>query len=126
MTDPGAGSGGGGPRITYHIVPAEVWSAAADAPAYEPPSLAAEGFVHCTDGVAEMCATGDRYYAADPRPYVILSIDLDRVGEWRIDEPGRPYPHVYGSINLESVTAMLDFPPDQDGIFRNAPGILSE
>ena len=40
-------------RITYHLTPLAWWQAA---PADEPltaPSLASEGFIHCTDGAGE-------------------------------------------------------------------------
>ena len=44
-------------------------------------------------------ATFDRYYAADPRAFVALTVDLDAVGvPWRYDVAGSPYPHIYGAI----------------------------
>ena len=105
------------PRITYHLVPEPAWTALGAADDYRPDSLATEGFVHCTDGVAELCATGDRYYAADPRPYLVLAIDLERVGEWRFDDPERRFPHVYGPIPRPAIVRVSPAPRSPDGRF---------
>ena len=58
-------------RPTYHLVPAVDWAAAATADRYIAASLADEGFIHCTDGVDELVHTANRYYRADPRPFVV-------------------------------------------------------
>lgn len=106
-------------RPTYHLVPAADWAAADAAPSYAAPSLAAEGFIHCTDGEDEVLATGDRYYRADPRPYVVLTIDLDAVGvSWRIDDPRRVFPHVYGAIPRAAVVAVRRIDRGADGSFQ--------
>jgi uncharacterized protein (DUF952 family) len=77
--------------LTYHLVPAEWWASADATRPYQAPSLTVEGFTHCTDGATELVATANRHLLADPRPYLVLTIDLDRVGSpWRYDEPGRP------------------------------------
>ncbi len=52
-------------RETFHLVPEAIWTAADPAAPYEAASLATEGFIHCTDGVAALGETFDRYYAAD-------------------------------------------------------------
>ncbi len=52
-------------------------------------SLAREGFIHCTDGVEALAATFDRYYRADPRPFLALTVDLDALDvPWRYRRPG--------------------------------------
>ncbi len=105
-------------RTTYHLVPAATWAERSAKDTYAPPSLAAEGFVHCTDGEAELLATGDRYYRDDPRPYVVLTIDLDAVGaEWGYDDPGRIYPHVHGAIPPPAVLAARRIERTADGRF---------
>ncbi len=94
-------------RPTFHLVPAEVWRASDPAVPYAAASLALEGFIHCTDGVEALGATFDRYYAADPRPFLALTVDLDAVDElWRYDIPDSPYPHVYGPIRRRAVVAV--------------------
>lgn len=98
-------------RHTFHLSPSDAWAAAvaafADGRAYEAPSLATEGFIHCTDGVDALGATFDRYYAADERAFVALTVDLDALDAlgvaWRYDVADSPYPHIYGSIPRSAI-----------------------
>ena len=82
------------------------------------PSLADEGFIHCTDGAAAMVATANRHYRHDPRPFVILTLDLERVGSpWRIDDPAGIYPHIDGPIERAAIVAVIPAARDGDGRF---------
>jgi uncharacterized protein (DUF952 family) len=110
-------------RPTYHLVPAEVWASADPTRPFEAGSLATEGFVHCTDGAEELVATGDRHLRDDPRPYLVLTLDLDRIGSpWRYDVPGSPYPHVYGPIDRAAVVAVAPIGREPDGRFKAFAG----
>jgi len=105
-------------RPTFHIVPASTWAASGAGVPYAPASLATEGFIHCTDGVAAMVATANRFYAADPRAFIVLTVDLDALEvPWRYDEPGSPYPHVYGPIDRAAILEARPFPRAPDGRF---------
>jgi uncharacterized protein (DUF952 family) len=105
-------------RPTWHLVPHAVWEALAPGQLLEPASLAAEGFVHCTDGDDELIATANRHYATDPQPFLAVSIDLDRVGSpWRIDVAGSPYPHVYGPIPVAAIVDVVPLRRDAAGRF---------
>ena len=108
-------------RTTFHLVPEAIWSAAdADAP-YEAASLATEGFIHCTDGLEEMGVTFDRYYLADPRPFLIVTVDLAALGvPWRYDVPGSPYPHIYGPVARAAIVAVRRIERDADGRFAGS------
>jgi uncharacterized protein (DUF952 family) len=105
-------------RPTFHLVPAAAWTSRPPDAAYEAASLAEEGFAHCTDGEDAMLATANRHYRSDPRTFLLLTLDLDRVGSpWRFDDPGRIYPHIYGPIDpvsVERVTRPVRLP---DGTF---------
>jgi uncharacterized protein (DUF952 family) len=105
-------------RETLHLVPEAVWEAHNAAQPYRPAAFEADGFVHCTDGDDEMVRTANRHYRADPRPFLVLTLDLERTGSpWRFDEPGRPYPHVYGPIDPAAVVAVRRISRDPDGTF---------
>ena len=85
---------------------------------YVPVAFVREGFIHLTNGAAELAAVGNRYYRADPRPYLALRIDLARVrAPIRYDDPGRIYPHVHGSLNRDAIVAVLEAPRRPDGTF---------
>lgn len=106
-------------RETFHLVPEATWTAADPATAYEATSLATEGFIHCTDGVAALGETFDRYYAADPRPFLALTPDLDALDvPWRYDVPGSPYPHIYGPIARSAIVAVSRVERAPDGRFE--------
>ena len=106
---------------TYHLAPRETWEAweAGDrALSYAAASLASEGFIHCTDGASEMVATANRHYADDRRAFVVLTVDLGRLtSPWRHDEPGSPYPHLYGPIEREAIVRVIPAPRDDEGRF---------
>ena len=103
---------------TFHLTPREWWNASERREPLGAPSLADEGFIHCTTGAAEMVATANRHYRDDPRPFVILTIDLDLLScPWRMDDPSGIYPHIYGPIDREAIVSVADAPRDDAGAF---------
>jgi uncharacterized protein (DUF952 family) len=105
-------------RETYHLVAEEIWAAADIGASYEAASLVSEGFTHCTDGVAALAVTFDRYYAADLRPFLALTLDLDALDvPWRYDVPGSPYPHIYGAISRTAIRVVDRVERQPDGRF---------
>lgn len=105
-------------RPTLHLVPEAVWRAHDPARPYLPAGWEQDGFVHCTDGDHEMLAVANRFYGEDPRPFVLLTVDLDRNGSpWRFDDPERRYPHVYGPLDPAAVTAVRALVRDRHGRF---------
>ena len=105
--------------LTYHLVPRDEFDP--DADEYRPAGFAAEGFVHTTRDPALLAAVGNRYYRGDPRPYLVLTIDLARVrAPWRYDAAGEDYPHVYSPLNREAIVAVHPAPRGADGTFTAA------
>jgi uncharacterized protein (DUF952 family)/uncharacterized protein YciI len=105
-------------RVTYHVVPADAWAARDPAATYAPPSLADEGFIHCTDGAAAMVDTANRHYRGDPRPFLVLTVDLDATGSaWRFDDDAGIYPHIYGAIAPAAILREQAMPRADDGAF---------
>ena len=105
-------------RETFHLVTTRAWEAADGSQPYWAASLETEGFVHCTDGLEALGETFDRYFAADPRPYLALTLDLDALGApWRQDPPGSPYPHVYGPLDRGAIVGIRRVQRHEDGRF---------
>jgi uncharacterized protein (DUF952 family) len=105
-------------RRTFHLVPSDVWAATDPAIPYASASLASEGFTHCTDGVDALGVTFDRFYAADRRAFLALSLDLDALDvPWRYDVADSPYPHIYGPIRRSAVLAVSRVARDPAGRF---------
>jgi uncharacterized protein (DUF952 family) len=104
--------------ITYHLVARDEWESQRTGKTYVPEAFARDGFVHCTDGEAEVIATANRYYQDDARPYVVLSIATDRLAApVRYEDDAHVYPHVYGPIEIAAVTAVRGVDRDSTGTF---------
>jgi uncharacterized protein (DUF952 family) len=111
-------------RPTLHLVPEAAWAGRDPAAPYLPAAYPADGFVHCTDGDDEMVAVANRFYRDDPRPFLLLTLDLERTGSpWRFDDPDRRYPHVYGPIDPGSVIEVRRMVRDPAGRFLR-PGAM--
>lgn len=102
--------------LTYHLLPAEDYDAAA--PTYAPPVFEADGFVHTSNTLAALAGAGNRYYRADTRPYLVLTVDLGRLqAPWRYDAAGDCFPHIYGPINRAAIIAAHHAARAADGTF---------
>jgi uncharacterized protein (DUF952 family) len=108
-----------GTRI-YHLIDREAWTAFRKAGTYSPPSLEAEGFIHCStaDRVVEVAQA---FYKGRTN-LVLLEVDPDRLTSKLAYEPAadRPgvFPHVYGPLSLQEVVGVDDFPLGEDGRFH--------
>jgi len=103
---------------TYHLAPSERWDAQRSGDRYLPERFADEGFIHCTDTIEEVIAVGNRYYRADPRPYVLLEIDCSQVAAPIVyEDPGHLFPHIYGHLETAAVQRVLPVVRDTGGRF---------
>ncbi|SRR5579871_1146694 len=100
--------------LTYHGVPEAVWRAQSEAPQYLPERFADEGFIHTSPDPHSLADALNRHYADDPRPYLALVVDLERVtAPWRRSrqpELGVAFPHIHGPLNRDAVVAVLPVP----------------
>ncbi len=104
--------------LTHHLTPEEVWTRQADGATYVPEAYDADGFIHCTDGEANLLKVGSQFYAADRRPYLVLDIVLDRLASpVRYEDPARIFPHIYGPLNREAVVNVRRAVRLADGTF---------
>ncbi len=109
--------------IIYHITSAGQWAEAQARGQYTADSLSSEGFIHCSKP-GQVIATAARYYAGQSG-LVLLAIAPARLtAEVRLENlKGGPeaFPHIYGPLNLDAVTAVLPFEPNPDGTFSLPP-----
>jgi uncharacterized protein (DUF952 family) len=108
--------------VILHLLSAHEWAALADADEYAPPSLASEGFIHCTGDDDLMLEVANLFYT-QLDDALVLSIDehdLHAEVRWEPpdDRPGLPlFPHVYGPLNLDAVVGVRRLVRDADGRF---------
>jgi uncharacterized protein (DUF952 family) len=109
--------------VTLHLTPEAVWWVQANSVSYEPEAFAQDGFIHCTDGEQNVLDTGNRYYRSDPRPYVMLVIDIERV-EARViyEDAHRMFPHIHGRLNRNAIVDVRTIERTQDGTFLSVDG----
>ncbi len=103
--------------MIHHLLPAADWDAAAGGVLY-PPSLRAEGFVHCSPDHATVLAVANAFYRDVTEPLVVLDLDDTLMGDdLRWEAPahpdGRPatpnepaFPHLYAPIHPSLVVAV--------------------
>lgn len=102
--------------LTYHLIAAADYDPTAAT--YTPAAYAQEGFIHTTRRRDLIVAVANRYYRADRRPYLLLTVDLDRAtAPWRYDAAGEEYPHLYGALNRDAIVGSEPLPRAADGTF---------
>ena len=103
----------------FHITKREEWERAKRNGSYEPPSLASEGFIHCST-TEQVVRTANRLFRGQ-MGLVLLKIDMDQVGaeiKYENCEGGEEaFPHIYGPLNPVSVVRVMAFEPGEDGTF---------
>ena len=103
-----------------HITSRQAWVDVQAVGRYEATSLRSQGYIHCSkhDQVVDVA----NFLFRGQSDLVLLCIDSDEVrAEVRYEncEGGdKLFPHVYGPINLDSVTDVLPFNPDANGVFE--------
>ncbi len=112
----------------YHITTRKAWIDATRNGSYSAPSLAAEGFIHCSTA-AQVVPVAKSFYHGQ-RGLVLLVIDTRRLRapvKWERAAPpkgvaeGASFPHIYGPIGVEAVLTALDFEPNSRGEFALPP-----
>ncbi|ETX01232.1 DUF952 domain-containing protein [Candidatus Entotheonella palauensis] len=102
-----------------HIVPRSAWETAQSAGSYRGDTLDTEGFIHCSTVAQVLGPANIRFHGQ--QDLLLLRIDAGKVRSEIIYEDcydsGDVFPHIYGLLNLDAVTEVIDFPPNQDGSF---------
>ena len=113
--------------MILHLLSRESWAEAQAHGQLVAPSVATEGFAHCSTE-HQMVDVANKYYRGAPN-MVLLNIDPAKlVSELKFEPPahidGSPalpheplFPHIYGPINLDAVIEVIDFPCDASGTF---------
>jgi len=104
--------------LIVHLCQPEEWREAVDSGVYRADSLNSEGFIHCSRP-DQLLQVGNRFYRGITQMKV-LWIDPKKITaeiRWETVN-GASFPHIYGPVDLASVSAVIDLQPDSDGYYR--------
>lgn len=120
--------------MIYHIAEREAWIEAKARGSYHPPSLASEGFIHCSRLDQVLAVTND-FYRGETDLQLLCIDESKTAAELRWEAPAHPqpesatasfreasFPHLYGPLNLEAVVGVYDFVESENGFAL--PGAL--
>jgi uncharacterized protein (DUF952 family) len=113
--------------MIYHITSKQEWASAQEQGEYTAPSLQTEGFIHCSTA-AQVIHVANAFYRGRT-DLVLLKLAEDRIkSQVKWEAPAGPpaqgisesdsFPHIYGTINLDAVIAVLDITTPLDANFQ--------
>ena len=105
--------------LIYHLARRGEWEGRSLTEEYSAPSLALEGFNHCSQDEAQLLAVARRLFAGE-RDLVALELETDLLtSEVKLEasRSGEIYPHIYGNINTQAVMAVRQLLISDDGEF---------
>jgi len=103
VTDPSSAG-----EAIFHLSTPEAWLDAQRTGEVVPPSLASEGFVHCS-AESQLAGTIARHFAGVDE-LVLLRLHPDLVAadvRWEESRPGERYPHLYRAINAADIAEVV-------------------
>ena len=104
--------------LIFHLTYKDAWEAARPAGEYAAPSLAEEGFIHCSKDVPQLLKVAARLYPGE-RGLMVLDVDREELKSPLKNEPSRSgeiYPHIYGMLNADAVVRERALEVGADGL----------
>lgn len=104
--------------ILLHIIEQTAWQTALTVGRYAPQSLTTEGFIHFSKP-EQIVSVANSFYHGQ-RGLLLLVLDSNKLtAPLQFDAvPNHgTFPHLYGPLNLNAVTSVLPFEPNEDGTF---------
>jgi len=104
--------------LIFHLTYKHAWEAARSAGEYAAPSLAEEGFIHCSKDVPQLLKVAARLYPGETG-LMVLDVDLEELKSPLKNEPSRSgeiYPHIYGMLNADAVVRERALEVGADGL----------
>lgn len=109
--------------LILHLAIREDWAGAKARGTYRSPTLDSEGFIHCSLPAQVLRGAGS--FFAGQTGLSLLCIDSDMLtSELRVEASGgERFPHIYGPLNVDAISAVHDFSPDAEGRFALPRGL---
>lgn len=120
--------------MIFHITSKTEWLEAQSRGEYVAPSLQSEGFIHCSTA-QQVLRVANAFYRGRT-DLILLQIDETKLApelKWEPPagapapgiSPADKFPHVFGAVNLNAVSAVLDLSPDPDSVVFAFPNFES-
>jgi uncharacterized protein (DUF952 family) len=108
-----------------HITQRQKWKQAKNLGIYHADSLDSEGFIHCSKPSQILKVAN--YIFANQQGLILLVINSDQVNPPIRYEgaDGEVFPHIYGELNIDAVSQVIDFEPGEDGLFELPPEMIN-
>lgn len=92
----------------FHLTTSVQWDAARVSGTLAPPSLASEGFVHCST-LEQLAGTIERHFAGVDELLLLRLDEAEVRGDlrWEESRPGERFPHLYRAIALADVVEIV-------------------
>lgn len=92
-----------------HVARRDAWEAARAGAAYEPPSVASDGYIHCSTPWQVVRIANTNFAGRDD--LLLLVIDPSRVSATVVfencEDRFEPFPHIYGPLPIDAVVAVV-------------------
>lgn len=96
--------------MIYHVITKTAWQGALQQGFYAAPSLATEGFIHCSKK-EQVAGVLERYYT-NVNDLLLLHIDESRLkAELKYEvapSVNEAFPHLFGQLNIDAVVEVSD------------------
>lgn len=106
--------------LLFHITTKEDWKEFNIGGNFEPESLETEGFIHCSTG-SQVEHTANRLFV-DKDEILLLVIDAtmlrDDIKYEKDENVGEKFPHLYSSLNSNSIIDKIPIKAEDDGTFK--------
>ena len=112
--------------VLLHITPNDDWTAAMDAGEYRATSLTTEGFIHLSTP-DQILRTANTFFRGQTGLVLLVIESSQLVAPLRFEDVPEhgTFPHLYGPLNLDALTDILPFEPQDDGRFT-LPEVLTD
>ncbi len=108
----------------YHIALRAAWERAQEEGIYRTGTLASDGFIHCSTREQVVRVANSVYTGLTGLLLLVINHEaLLAPVKYEQPAPNVPerFPHIYGTLNLDAVERVLEFPPNADGTFTLPP-----
>lgn len=106
--------------VIFHITTRAAWNEAVKSGIYRSDTLDEIGFIHASEP-HQVAEVANRLFPGRDDLVVAKideeSLEVDVVRE-NLEGEDEMYPHIYGPLSIGSVLDVIEFRPEEDGLFR--------